>query len=101
MKIAPKQLILTAAAALLALTGGCLAEIGVKEVSPAERSNYTVSTDQNGISRDSANLLANFLLTNLYTDDPPELIAQLKMLFKNEPRPEFLCALADLSLIHI
>ena len=93
-----RLLVLAALPLLLLPAGGCMSEITVSRVSPRERVNYGINTTGEGITQDTSNLLANFLLTDLYEDDPPALISRLQQLFKNEPRPEYLCALADSAL---
>ena len=51
-----------------------------------------------GISDETGNLLGNYLLDEVYEEDPEEAIRRLEVIFRNEPRSEYLAALADVSL---
>ncbi len=84
-------------AALLLLVG-CAGEVGVRRVGAAERLTYMAAPVTEGLSPATQNLLANFLLLDAYEDDPPALIDRLQEIFRNEPRPEYLAALADAAL---
>lgn len=77
---------------------GCQSEITVHPVSPSERLAYGLSLSGDGISQETSNLLANFLLYDLYEDDPQEAIRRLETIFAAEPLPEYLAALSDISL---
>ncbi len=96
-KILPFGFISTLLLPLL-LISGCMSEITVSKVSPRERVNYGISTTENGIALDTANLLANFLLTDLYQRAPHELITRMEELYRNEHQLEYLRALADVAL---
>ena len=90
---------LTAAwAAVLVFLAGCAGEIGVVQVGASGRVQYGSAVTKKGISQDTGNLLGNFLLEETYEEQPFELIARLEKLFRNEPRPEYLTALADCAL---
>lgn len=85
-------------AVLLLLLAGCAGEITVSRASHQERIAYGSTAVDGGMMQDTRNLLANFLLMDRYEDEPETLIPQLEMLFQDEPRPEYLSALADVAL---
>ena len=80
------------------LLAGCAGEITVSRASHQERIEYGSTAVDGGMMQDTRNLLANFLLMDCYEDEPETLIPQLEMLFQDEPRPEYLSALADVAL---
>ncbi len=84
--------------AMLLLLAGCSSEISVRRVDRSERLNYGSVDAGRGLMRETGNLLANHLLMDLYEDDPEELIRRLQTMFRSEPRPESLSAMADVSL---
>ncbi|MDD3886696.1 MAG: hypothetical protein PHI35_07485 [Victivallaceae bacterium] len=84
-------------AAVLFFSGGCVGEISVDRVGFDGRLEYN-NGRINGISPETANIMANFLLTQSYEDDPQEFIMRFQTIFANEPMPEYLAALADSAL---
>ena len=87
-----------ALAAAVLLLAGCAGEIGVTRVGAAGRAEYGAPVTAKGITQDTYNLLGNFLLEETYDERPLELIGELEKLFRSEPRPEYLAALADCAL---
>lgn len=85
-------------AAAVLLLAGCAGEIGVTRVGAAGRAEYGAPVTAKGITQDTYNLLGNFLLEETYDERPLELIGELEKLFRSEPRPEYLAALADCAL---
>lgn len=88
----------SAFAALLLLLAGCGHEISVTRVGESDRIRYGSTATGSGLAQSSANLLANLLLTEKYEEEPEELVQQLQKLFRDEPRPEHLAAMADITL---
>ena len=88
--------LLTGLAAVFA--AGCAGEITVSPVSWSERIEYGTSVVEDGLTQETRNLLANFLLTDLLDSDPDELLSRMERIFCDEPRPEYLAAAADVSL---
>ena len=85
--------------ALLLFAGGCAVGIGVKSLPPADRRNYGVADYSAGtMSSATANLLENFLLADIYKNDPARALAELERLYQAEKRPETVAALADAAL---
>ncbi len=77
---------------------GCMSEVSVRQASAQERMSYDDAFSGDGISSETGNLLGNFLLNEVYEQKPEEAVRQLEEIFRNEPRPEYLAALADISL---
>lgn len=92
------RMLAVAGLAVLLLLAGCASEIGVVRVGAAGRPRYGSAVTAKGISQDTSNLLGNFLLEDTYEDEPFALIVALEELFREEPRPEYLTALADCAL---
>ncbi len=86
------------AAMTLLFLAGCSSSIDVTRVGAAGRPEYSSSIPTSGISQNTGNLLGNFLLEEVYQEHPVALVAELEALFWNEPRAEYLTALADCSL---
>ena len=83
----------------LALLCGCSGDVGVRRATAAERRDYSSILISDGrFAGDTANLLGNYSLTDLFESDPGRLISELSRLFIKEPRVKFLVALADVSL---
>ena len=97
MKSAAGYLLPIVAAALL-LSAGCSHEISVTRVGSRDRLGYGSVSTGNGLNQNTANLLANLLLSEQYEENPEGLLLQLQKLFRNEPRPEHLAAMADVAL---
>ena len=85
-------------AAPLLLLAGCAREITVTRVGAEGRLHYGSAVTGSGLSANSVNLLANLLLADQYEKEPEALIGQLQKLFRDEPRPEHLAAMADIAL---
>ncbi len=85
-------------ALLVLILSGCQSEISVTHVGRQERLTYGITRNGDGITQSTTNLLANFLLTELYEEDPRELIRRMQQLFEAEPRPAYLAAIADVAL---
>ena len=83
---------------LLFACSGCFSEVSIRRVSPQERMDYGSLFSGEGISDETGNLLGNYLLDEVYEEDPEEAIRRLEVIFRNEPRSEYLAALADVSL---
>ena len=83
---------------LLFACSGCFSEVSIRRVSPQERMDYGNLFSGEGISDETGNLLGNYLLDEVYEEDPEEAIRRLEVIFRNEPRSEYLAALADVSL---
>lgn len=77
---------------------GCSSEISVTRVGASGRVGYGESLSPSGISQETNNLLGNFLLEEAFRERPAELITGLENLFRAEPQPSYLAALADCSL---
>lgn len=85
--------------AALLIFSGCASAIRVEENSPKARRAYGVTDYSAGtLSTGTVNLLGNFLLTELYENDPARVLSQLEQLFKKSRMPEVLAALADTAL---
>lgn len=97
MKPAAGYLLLIAAAILL-FSAGCSHEISVTRVGSRDRLGYGSVSTGNGLNQNTANLLANLLLSEQYEENPEGLLQHLQKLFRNEPRPEHLAAMADVAL---
>ena len=81
------------------LTGGCVSPIRVEENTPSSRRSYGVADYSAGsLSSETVNLLANFMLTELYSKSPDQVLDRLENLFKKDKRSEIIAALADISL---
>lgn len=84
--------------ALLFLSG-CAARIGVSENAPENRRRYGVADYSAGrISSGTVNLLGNFLLHDLYKQDPAAVLSRLEQLYERTPRQEIVTAMADAAL---
>ncbi|MDR0932025.1 MAG: hypothetical protein LBM70_03285 [Victivallales bacterium] len=77
---------------------GCSSEITVTQVGAAGRIDYGESISPEKIAQSTHNLLGNFFLEEDFEKHPDELIVKLENLFRNEPQPSYLAALADCSL---
>ena len=85
--------------AALIFAGGCASSIRVQENTPGERRDYGVTDYSAGkLSSGTLNLLGNFLLTELYQQDPTGALLRLQQLWEGEKRPEYVIALADAAL---
>ena len=82
----------------LLLVSGCSSEISVTRVGASGRIGYGESITPAGISQETNNLLGNFLLEETFEERPTELVMELEELFRSEPQPGYLAALADCSL---
>lgn len=82
----------------LLLISGCSSEISVVRVGVDGRLGYGESITSAGISQETNNLLGNFLLEEAFEERPGKLVTELERLFRAEPRPAYLAALADCSL---
>ena len=82
----------------MTLIFGCSSEISVTRVGADGRLDYGESITSSGISQETNNLLGNFLLEEAFEERPAELISELERLFRAEPQPTYLAALADCSL---
>ena len=94
----PRAAALFTAAALFWIWG-CASPIRVEENSPDRRRSYGVADYSAGVlSSKSANLLRDFMLTELYEKSPGEVLIRLENLYKQEKHPAFIAALADAAL---
>ncbi len=89
---------LTGLLSALLFLAGCSGEITVVDATHRERIEYGANTVNGDMLQETKNLLANFLLTELYEEEPEEVIPRLEQLFRAESRPEYLSALADVAL---
>ena len=100
MKSARRCLLLAAFAGGLVLLYGCASgEVGVEKVSPDRRFEYSsMVRGHDGLMPDSVNVLGNFLLNDLYRDEPERLLEKLEKLYGSEPLDVYMETLADCSL---
>ncbi|MCI5779469.1 MAG: alpha/beta hydrolase [Lentisphaeria bacterium] len=95
-----KTLLLLPALCLALLMGGCGGEIGVKAVGAAGRERYnTQSVFLLGMSSDTTNLLGNYLLADMLTDEPEKFIPTLESLLDTDRTQEVRIALAETGLL--
>ncbi|MBR7139451.1 MAG: alpha/beta fold hydrolase [Lentisphaeria bacterium] len=86
-------------AAALFWIWGCASPIRVEENSADRRRSYGVADYSAGVlSSKTANLLGDFMLTELYEKSPGEVLIRLENLYKQEKQPAFIAALADAAL---
>ena len=86
-------------AAVVFLLAGCASEIGVRENSVSGRRNYSVADlTTNELNGNTVNLLSNFLLHDLFRNEPEQLIVQLEQLYRKNRDVACVAALADTSL---
>lgn len=83
---------------LFLLGGGCSTEISVRKADDSERIAYEYYGAYPALMPATVNLLANYLLKDLYDKDPPGLLKHLRALYLKEPGKEFISALADTAL---
>ena len=83
------------------LFSGCVSgDVGVQKVSPDRRSEYssTMMRGYDGLMPGSVNVLGNFLLNDLYRDEPARLLEKLEKLYGAEPKGIYIETLADCAL---
>ena len=83
---------------LLFLTAGCSTDISVRRVSRVDVIDNNYIRLKSGLTPQTENLLANHLLTEDFLKAPEKVIRYLQEHFRSEFKPEFLFALADVSL---
>ena len=81
--------------AVLLLSCGCTRNVGV--IKESDRRNYSLLNRPDELMPLTSNVLANFSLYKSYYREPENLLSKLENIFLNEPRSEYLAALADIS----
>ena len=94
-----KSFIFVCCWAIVLFSAGCLSsgDVTVEKVSAEERLEYSSSMIKahEGLMPESRNVLGNFLLNDLYRDEPERLLEKLERLFRSEPRDRYIETLAD------
>ena len=87
-------------AALLLIVCGCAGDIGVRVTGESGYKDYnTESIFVNGISSDTTNLLGNYLLMDMFQDDPKNFVVTLESLLHTDRTQEVRIALAETGLL--
>ena len=96
-----KCCLLAVLSGMILLSAGCVSdEVGVERVTPERRFEYSSSMMQghDGLMPGSVNVLGNFLLNDLYRDEPERLLEKLEKLYGAEPQNVYMETLADCAL---
>lgn len=99
---APVNTLFIFLAVLLTAVQGCIVsdDVTIRKIKPHERFEYSSSMINvpRGLMPLSVNVLGNFLLHDLYRNEPERLLEKLEKLYHNENRGQFVEVLADCSL---
>lgn len=90
-----KRINFLSALVLVFLLAGCASRITV--VPQNDRSSYSLLNRPDQLMPLTSNVLANYSLNRDYRTQPHILLAKLEKIFFNEPRSEYLAALADVA----
>ena len=96
-----RSFLLAVLSGLILLAAGCASgEVGVERVTPQQRFEYSSSMMQggDGLMPASVNVLGNFLLNDLYREEPARLLEKLEKLYEAEPQSVYMETLADCAL---
>ena len=95
-----KSFRLVAQTALLLIVCGCAEDIGIRITGESGHKEYnTESIFINGISSDTTNLLGNYLLMDMFQDDPKNFVVTLESLLHTDRTQEVRIALAETGLL--
>ncbi len=83
---------------LVLFLAGCSTDISVTHIGAPGRLEYGSRLTSLGISEQTNNTLANFLLEEDFEERPFEFVTEMEQIFRREPQPEYLAALADSCL---